>query len=90
MKIDSPSHLWGEGGGEEADTDHVHGNVSKQGEGYRNVLGALVIGEIRQNRLVDRGKVGSGIICLLFSLWCFPSISLWLLITAYCLLPTIS
>jgi DNA ligase D-like protein (predicted ligase) len=32
-----------------------------KGEGYRNLLGALVIAQHRENRLVDRGRVGSGI-----------------------------
>ena len=32
-----------------------------RGEGYRNVLGALVIAQHRENRLIDRGRVGSGI-----------------------------
>jgi DNA ligase D-like protein (predicted ligase) len=32
-----------------------------KGEGYRKLLGALVIGEIRENRMIDRGRVGSGI-----------------------------
>jgi len=32
-----------------------------RGEGYRNLLGALVIAQHQENRLVDRGRVGSGI-----------------------------
>lgn len=32
-----------------------------KGEGYRNVLGALVIAQHRETRLIDRGRVGSGI-----------------------------
>lgn len=32
-----------------------------KGEGSRHLLGALLIAERRDNRLIDRGKVGSGI-----------------------------
>jgi len=32
-----------------------------KGEGNRTLLGALVIGETRENRMIDRGRVGSGI-----------------------------
>jgi len=38
---------------------HVVGYT--KGEGYRNLLGALLIAQHRQNRLIDRGRVGSGI-----------------------------
>jgi ATP-dependent DNA ligase len=32
-----------------------------RGEGHRYLLGALLIAQIRENRLIDRGRVGSGI-----------------------------
>jgi ATP-dependent DNA ligase len=38
---------------------HVIGYT--KGEGYRNLLGALVIAQHRENRLIDRGRVGSRI-----------------------------
>jgi ATP-dependent DNA ligase len=38
---------------------HVIGYT--KGEGYRNLLGSLLIAQHQQNRLIDRGRVGSGI-----------------------------
>ncbi len=32
-----------------------------KGEGSRTLLGAPIIGEVRENRMIDRGRVGSGI-----------------------------
>ena len=32
-----------------------------KGEGHRHLLGALMIGQRQENRLIDRGRVGSGI-----------------------------
>jgi ATP-dependent DNA ligase len=32
-----------------------------KGEGHRSLLGALLIAQHRENRLIDRGRVGSGI-----------------------------
>lgn len=35
--------------------------IYTKGKGYRHPLGALVIAQHRENRLIDRGRVGSGI-----------------------------
>ena len=32
-----------------------------KGEGHRSLLGALLIAQHRENRMIDRGRVGSGI-----------------------------